>query len=681
MGLFPARIRHTGNFDILSFLFLLVLLLSELPITTAKPISLRSLLGRGGDFEGRSRKRQIGTATSTSRARKEVDLGYATYRGRENTTSGLIEFRGIRYARPPLGELRWQLPQPPEDDGVVEADRIPFQCPQAPNSDDGLEDLQIRIEEAGEIPMSEDCLFLSVTTPINATKLPVFFYIHGGGYGQGNADYDFTQFLNTNDNGFVAVAIQYRLGAFGFLSSDEVSRFGIPNAGLRDQLFALEWVQKHIHLFGGDPSRVTISGVSAGAGSVMLLDMAFGGTLGTRLFQNAIASSPYLPTQYPSSGFLPSQSYYAFAAAAGCPADAAYGNINDTTIFRCLVAQDSSTLIAASQNVTVSGNYGTWAFLPVTDGDVVRELPSRQLAERKVNARNMLVGNNAEEGLYFVPQNINSESRFQAWLNKTLPLLPASSPGRAALLTAYPYLGTSPRYATPGDSSYFSSPDPDSPPPIQPLPLPLIQTALSTSATASGHQQRANNLYAETTFVCPSYWLADAHTSPTGDSKAWKYQYSVPAALHGADIAATFGPASENQGPGFLRAFMRVWGGFVVRGVPGVGGEYWDGAGSADPRKLNPATDWPVWGAPLGSGGGFGAGGGGRHFMMLNLNQTGGEPKEKVEETVYGNVTYIENVGEGLRNRFRVVDAVAWEGGRGGRCEVWRGLGEVVPER
>ena len=76
------------------------------------------------------------------------------------------------------------------------------------------------------------------------------------------------------------------MGAFGFLASDEVHRNGVVNAGILDQHFALQWVQAYIELFGGDPDQVTISGESAGAGSVMLLDIAYGGTLGTSLFVN-----------------------------------------------------------------------------------------------------------------------------------------------------------------------------------------------------------------------------------------------------------------------------------------------------------------------------------------------------------------------------------------------------------
>lgn len=98
--------------------------------------------------------------------------------------------------------------------------------------------------------------------------------------------YDPSQLMNTNGNGFISVEIQYRLGAFGFLSSEDVKKYGQVNAGLLDQNFALQWVQKNIQKFGGDPRKVTVAGESAGAGSVMLQAMAYGGRQPERLFDN-----------------------------------------------------------------------------------------------------------------------------------------------------------------------------------------------------------------------------------------------------------------------------------------------------------------------------------------------------------------------------------------------------------
>lgn len=188
-------------------------------------------------------------------------------------------------------------------------------------------------------------------------------------------------------------------------------RNGVVNAGLLDQHFALQWVQDYIELFGGDPSQVTISGQSAGgrhcnflgssphprltavAGSVMLQTMAYGGSLGESLFRNGIAASPFLPQQYGYKDFVPSQSYYAFASAAGCfgPPALPQNNLNNS-VFACLVSKDTATLQYASASVSGSSRYATWAFLPVTDGVFVQQLPSQQLLKRQVNGQSILIG-------------------------------------------------------------------------------------------------------------------------------------------------------------------------------------------------------------------------------------------------------------------------------------------------
>lgn len=159
-----------------------------------------------------------------------------------------------------------------------------------------------------------------------------------------------------------------QLGAFGFLSSDEVYRKGIVNAGLLDQHLALQWVQKYIHLFNGDPRRVTIFGESAGGGSVMLQGMAYGGSLGSQLFQNSIAASPFLPMQWGYKDWLPSQTYYAFAAHAGCYSMEPYGAPKTTPIFECLQNAESRVLMNASATVSQLTVYGQWW--------VAKELPS-----------------------------------------------------------------------------------------------------------------------------------------------------------------------------------------------------------------------------------------------------------------------------------------------------------------
>lgn len=202
------------------------------------------------------------TAAATS---LEVDLGYQVYRGVFNPVTGLNNWYGIRFAAPPTGPLRWQAPQPPAPNRTLVAEATTFgpSCMQnAAATDDGPgspEDLDAMNSES-----SEDCLFLNVHAPSGAAEgsLPVLVWIHGGGYGAGSGRADFSPMLAANKGKFVAVSIQYRLGAFGFLASDEVYRNGALNVGILDQQFALKWVQSHIRLFGGDPSQVTISGES-----------------------------------------------------------------------------------------------------------------------------------------------------------------------------------------------------------------------------------------------------------------------------------------------------------------------------------------------------------------------------------------------------------------------------------
>lgn len=323
-------------------------------------------------------------ATSNSSSLR-VDLGYEIYEGYHNATANIDVWKGIRFAAPPLGEYRWQAPQAPEVNrsSPIDASEYGPTCPQSGSG--------------GSSPPpdygDEDCLFLNVWAPSNAENLPVYVWIHGGGYGQGNNQVDMTPIISSNGDNFVAVAIQYRLGAFGFLSSDEVFRNGVANAGILDQTFALKWVQTYIHLFGGDSSQVTISGESAGGGSVMLQTMAYGGSLGNTLFENVHASSPYLPEQYGYADWIPTQSYFSFAYNAGCFNGTPYGfGTEFSTIFNCLISQDTQTLQNASFTTSTNSNTGIWGFLPVTDGVFIQDLPSTQLNEKRVNGQRALIG-------------------------------------------------------------------------------------------------------------------------------------------------------------------------------------------------------------------------------------------------------------------------------------------------
>jgi carboxylesterase type B len=148
--------------------------------------------------------------------------------------------------------------------------------------------------------MAEDCLFINVWSPSNATvdsKLPVWFFIQGGGYAKNaNGNYNGSEVVQQSGHQIVFVNFNYRVGALGFLAGEEVRRHGDLNVGLLDQRKALHWVRQHIRQFGGDPDRVVIHGDSAGAGSVAHHLVASGGR-NTDLFVGAVAESTFWPTE------------------------------------------------------------------------------------------------------------------------------------------------------------------------------------------------------------------------------------------------------------------------------------------------------------------------------------------------------------------------------------------------
>lgn len=179
--------------------------------------------------------------------------------------NGIASFKGVPYARPPVGPLRWTLAVPPEHwSGVRDASAFGPRC------------IQSGPAVPAEAIQSEDCLTLNVWAPANARKAPVMVWIHGGAYvaGEGsNPSYDGTAFAR---DGVVLVTLNYRIGAMGFFAHPALTAEAKPGAplgnyGIDDQIKALQWVRRNIARFGGDPTRVTLFGESAGASAALLL--------------------------------------------------------------------------------------------------------------------------------------------------------------------------------------------------------------------------------------------------------------------------------------------------------------------------------------------------------------------------------------------------------------------------
>src|SRR4051812_24518459 len=177
---------------------------------------------------------------------------------------GCERYAGIRYARAPVGDLRFRAPQPVEPwEGVYDATRFGPSAPQPPP-------LAGSIIAIGDLHTDEDCLFVNVYTPATDTgRRPVMVWIHGGAYTMGSGDmYDGRSLVRRGD--VVVVTLNYRLGVLGWLAVDHLdsSLAGSGNNGIRDQIEALRWVRDNISSFGGDPANVTVFGESAGGGSI-----------------------------------------------------------------------------------------------------------------------------------------------------------------------------------------------------------------------------------------------------------------------------------------------------------------------------------------------------------------------------------------------------------------------------
>ncbi|KAJ9096714.1 hypothetical protein QFC21_004984 [Naganishia friedmannii] len=369
-------------------------------------------------------------------ARPTVDLGYASYQGVYNETTGIQSFKGIRYAAPPLGDLRWQAPQKPTAlTGLQDASAYGQTCIQGTvggSSDQPIAGL-LSAATASFATSSEDCLFINVFMPPNATvgqgsKLPVGVYIHGGGYtlGSGN-NYDPTPLFAQSEGNYVWVTMNYRLNTFGFLAGNQIAAGGALNAGLLDQQAALQWVQKNIAKFGGDPSHVTIWGESAGAGSVYQHIVANGGATQPPLFQGAILASPFEPPNYLYNASKPQMAYDHIVRAANCTF------ASDT--LSCLRKADAKLLALAGWIDTAQQTKGDWHYLPVIDGTFIQERPEASLAQGKVNGDRIWAAHNYNEGLVglgqnssFTPQMIGDSSAAQRdWLSSLMPNLDNTS--------------------------------------------------------------------------------------------------------------------------------------------------------------------------------------------------------------------------------------------------------------
>ncbi|KUJ08106.1 alpha/beta-hydrolase [Mollisia scopiformis] len=430
-----------------------------------------------------------------------VDLGYALHQATVSSeNSSYLTFPNIRYAAPPLGSLRFSVPHPPlyNRSAGIQNGAYGKICPQGTPI---WSNATLATSPPGPTE-SEDCLFLDVTvskTTFEKGGAAVIIWLHGGGYimrskAVGGSPIGILDRSAEHAEGAVFVAVNYRLGAFGWMSGPLFQESGTPNAGLLDQRRAFEWVQKYIHLFGGDRNSVTVMGESAGAGSILHHITAYGGRQGPGKlpFQQAIVQSPSIhnPTKSP---VLEDQLTRSFLDAAGVV------TLNEAKTL------SSEVLQMANKEVIASSAFGLYKFQPTVDGDYITDILGISLLRGEFDPTiSVISAHNSNEGFVYTDPSATNSSALETYLRILFPLI------KSEILT---YISTV-LYPAIYDGS-------------QPYTTPF---------------SRLDLLISEMMIGCNSRFISTAK-----GNQSWNYMFSVPPGHHGADVPYTFFDGTFND--------------------------------------------------------------------------------------------------------------------------------------
>src|SRR6476620_7010802 len=315
-----------------------------------------------------------------------VETAYGPVRGADD--GPITSWKGVRYAAPPTGDLRWRAPQPPEKwTEVADASALGRVCPQP---------VEPRIPIDLGAPQGDDCLTLNIWASSDIAggdRKPVMVWIHGGAYVLGSANQPlYNGRVLAAGGDVVVVTVNYRLGAFGFLDLSSFSTSGRrfdSNLGLRDVLVALQWVRDNIAAFGGDPDRVTLFGESAGAGIVTTLLTT---PAGAGLFSAAIAQSSPATSVYDAvRGRRVAEEFLDILGLRPDDVDRLSG-------------LPAEAIVAASRtlfNDVPLRSPGLLAFAPIVDGDLVPDYPVKLAREGRSHPVPLIIGTNKHEAALF----------------------------------------------------------------------------------------------------------------------------------------------------------------------------------------------------------------------------------------------------------------------------------------
>ncbi|KIR26114.1 carboxylesterase [Cryptococcus deuterogattii LA55] len=433
--------------------------------------------------------------------------------GTRVASAGQDVYLGIPFARPPIDGLRFT---PPEsytyNSSTFQATTAPPACMQDNSSNNQT--------------ISEDCLYLNVYSPAgsNATNnwLPVMVWVYGGSFTSGSINtYPGTAILayaEQTERPFIFVAINYRLGVFGWGTGSGFAENNAANLGLRDIMKGLSWVQENIWAFGGNPDQVTVFGESAGAISISLLFL----NQSTTLFSAAIMESgaqstaPIGPTNTTWE-----DAYNALLATTNCtsPSD---GN---ATQFQCLKELPANELLQGQLAVRNQTEFAAgFIYAPTIDGDLITDSPHTLLSQGQFANKPFITGNNKDEGTRFIPTSINSTLYGLKIIDLAEPIDP-SNETLAQLISLYP------------DNPSLGSP---------------FGTGNETFGLDPSFKQFAA-LYGDGQFQSlRRYFLQQANQY--GNTQTWTYQFEqlTPGApgylgsYHGSEVIYVFGAANPN---------------------------------------------------------------------------------------------------------------------------------------
>jgi para-nitrobenzyl esterase len=317
---------------------------------------------------------------------------------------GINIYKGIPYAKPPIGNLRFA---PPQDIkpwvGVLKAKEFG--------------DTAIQVSKINNIPMSENCLTLNIWTPAQPNskeKYPVYVFIHGGAWTTGSGADDLYNCTNFAKDGIVAITINYRLGALGFFASyetfQEYSTTG--NWGILDQIKALEWINKNISAFGGDSENITIGGESAGSYSVSALMIS---PLAQGLFQKVIMESGDVTSTAFGSPY--SKADLQRSIQANSELATIFGASDDKNGLKKLREADPYVLTHFTDYIWNFMNSSAFFVCPVFDGCTIPTNPYKNFKNKKFTKVKLLCGYNSDEGSLFIPPPVD-ESKYKTLVYK-----------------------------------------------------------------------------------------------------------------------------------------------------------------------------------------------------------------------------------------------------------------------